>query len=177
MFELEPYQSSSQTSKIKIYSEAFMEDDELQINFILEDKNNIVAMEKDARPERTHELWKTTCFEAFFGVKGTNQYWELNVAANGNWNVYSFDGYREPAPPKEETRIPQISFYGSMEDESFRLELKIPLGKLGLQNKKLEVSLNSVIEFKNKEKSYYALKHVGEKPDFHQRDSFICNLG
>ena len=36
----------------------------------------------------------TTCFEAFLGLPGHTAYWEINLAANGDWNVYSFDDYR-----------------------------------------------------------------------------------
>lgn len=177
MFELEPFQASSQTSKIKIYSEAFLDKEELQLTFILEDKNKVVLMNKGSSPLRTHELWKTTCFEAFFGVKGSPSYWELNVSFGGSWNVYRFNDYRNPTLPTEEKKIQNISFHSDSEDDSLRIEIKIPISALDIQNKKLDASLNTVIEFKNKEKAYFALKHGSEKPDFHQRDSFICNLG
>jgi len=34
------------------------------------------------------------CFECFIGQKTAAEYWEVNLAPNGDWNVYHFDGYR-----------------------------------------------------------------------------------
>ena len=44
--------------------------------------------------QRKDELWTTTCFEAFISAPGEQRYWEVNLAANGDWAVYRFDGYR-----------------------------------------------------------------------------------
>lgn len=177
MYELVPFKPSSQTSKIKIYAEAFKTDGELQINFIIEDKNKLLYLGDDQKtPSRKHELWKTTCFETFFGLEGKDAYWELNLSTGGSWNFYSFDAYRNTSEPREESKVTKIGFKKLQEDDHItRLEVTIPIQSLNL-NGKLEVSLNSVIEFKNKEKAYFAIKHVGDKPDFHQRDSFVCNL-
>jgi hypothetical protein len=178
MYELEPFKKNTQTSKISIFSEAFKDGNDLLINFIIEDKNKtILTDEYNKAPTRKYELWKTTCFEAFFGIEGSSGYWELNFSVSGNWNIFYFDSYRTPGQPKEEAKVTKISVHTTYEDFMWRVEVKVPIQSLGLQTKKLEVGLASVIEYKNKEKSYFALKHGVEKPDFHQRESFICNLG
>ena len=38
-----------------------------------------------AEPERTDELWKTTCFEAFLRPLGQRSYREWNFAPSGQW--------------------------------------------------------------------------------------------
>ena len=178
MYELDPFQPNTHCAKINIFSEAFKEENELQFNFIIEDQNKLILTDEyNKAPTRKYELWKTTCFEAFFGIKGSLGYWELNFSIAGDWNIYHFDSYRAPAQPREEARVTKIFINKTYEDNLWRLEVKIPIQNLGLQAKKLEVGLTSVIEFKNKDKSYYAIKHGTEKPDFHQRDTFICNLG
>lgn len=177
MYELVPFKASSQTSKIKIFAEVLKTGNDLQVTFIIEDKNKLIYIGDDLKaPSRKHELWKTTCFETFFGVSGSEAYWELNLSTGGSWNFYSFDAYRNTSEPREDQRVTKIGFVKAHEDETItRLEIKFPIQSLNLKGK-LEVSLNSVIEFKNKEKAYYALKHAGDKPDFHQRDLFICSL-
>jgi hypothetical protein len=176
MYELIPFKASSQTSKIKIYAEAFKTSDEFSFNFIIEDKNKIIFLSDNQSSGRKNELWKSTCFEAFFGPAGSEAYWELNLATGGSWNFYNFDAYRNTSEPREDNRVTKIGFTKTLEDEGItRLEIKIPIQSLNLKGK-VEVALCSVIEFKNKEKAYFAIKHVSDKPDFHQRDSFICNL-
>ncbi len=176
MYELVSFKPSSQTSKIKIYAEAFKTNEELQISFIIEDTGQLIYCGENQKPSRKHELWKTTCFETFFGLEGKDAYWELNLSIGGSWNFYSFDAYRNPLEPREESKVTKIGFNKVQEGNGItRLEVAIPIQSLNLQGK-LEISLNSVIEFKNKEKAYFAIKHVGAKPDFHQRDSFVCNL-
>ena len=47
-------------------------------------------------PWRKDELWKTTCFEAFFAAADADGYREWNFAPRGNWAAYDFTGYRVP---------------------------------------------------------------------------------
>ena len=51
-------------------------------------------------PQRRDGLWQHTCFEAFFGVLGSDDYWEFNLAPSGDWNVYRFAGYRAGQTPE-----------------------------------------------------------------------------
>ncbi len=41
---------------------------------------------------RTDELWKHSCFEAFFGAG--DGYYEFNLSPSTQWAAYRFDGYR-----------------------------------------------------------------------------------
>lgn len=54
----------------------------------------LVLGEPSADPQRRDGLWQSTCFEAFLGVVGERQYWELNLSCSGDWNLYRFEGYR-----------------------------------------------------------------------------------
>ena len=44
--------------------------------------------------QRQDNLWRHTCFEVFLGRPGAKGYWELNIAPNGDWNLYQFSDYR-----------------------------------------------------------------------------------
>lgn len=177
MRELVPFKASSQTGKIKIYAEAFKSQAGLSVHFVIEDKNNLIYWgDENKASAREHGLWQTTCFEAFFGVTKSEAYWELNLGLGGSWNLYQFDSYRNTSEPREDARVMKIDFSKIQEeDHIIRLEIGIPIQSLNIKGK-LEVGLCSVIEFKNKEKAYFAIKHVSDKPDFHQRDSFVCSL-
>lgn len=178
MYDLKPFKLNSQASKINIFAEAFKMDNELQVNFIIEDKNSFfVANEFSKAPGRKLDLWNSTCFEAFFGIKGNPGYWEFNVTIAGDWNLYYFDSYRSSNQPKEEIKVTGITHAKEYEDGTWRIETKIPIQNLGLQGQKLQAGFASVVEFKNKEKAYFAIEHGAEKPDFHLRETFLCNLG
>ena len=47
-----------------------------------------------AAGQRRDELWTTTCFEAFLAIPDQPGYWEINLAPNGDWALYRFEGYR-----------------------------------------------------------------------------------
>lgn len=176
MVELIPFKKKSKENHLKISAKATRKKDELLVTFNVEDKKKSILWDASLTPARVHELWKTTCFEMFFGISGSSEYWELNFSVNGSWNLYHFKSYRDAFMSQQEERVNQIEFQQQQENDLIILEVRIPIQKLDLQGKKLEVGLTSVIEFKDKEKAYFALKHVGDKPDFHQRDSFICSL-
>ena len=46
-------------------------------------------------PRRADDLWKTTCFEAFLRVPGTEADREWNFAPSGEWAAYDFTAYRD----------------------------------------------------------------------------------
>src|SRR5687768_8549643 len=47
-----------------------------------------------ARPVRTDDLWRTTCFELFVAGEGSS-YREYNLSPAGAWAAYDFDDHRQ----------------------------------------------------------------------------------
>jgi len=180
MRQLSPFDEVNK--QVSVMAEAKKIANELIVRFEVQDVDNqIVLPKKESIFSRTHELWKFTCFECFFAVKGLEEYWELNLDHHGNWNLYNFKKYRQPSPPVEEKRVKQLELEFLKKADGFELQGHVDLKDLNLEDKPLEVSLNCVIEWKGEEnsfpeKSYYALKHLGNKPDFHLRKSFVCSL-
>jgi len=43
---------------------------------------------------RSHELWKNTCFEWFLKTNNSSKYWEFNASPTGQWNFYELESYR-----------------------------------------------------------------------------------
>jgi hypothetical protein len=112
-------------------------------------------------------LWKTTCFEAFFREKGSAAYWELNLSGEGGWNLYRFDGYRNPQPPRESDDFTVLE----LKTTPGSLECRLKANRAGLKLHELEASLCAVLRT-GSGTHYLSLKHAGAKPDFHLQDSF-----
>lgn len=117
--------------------------------------------------ERLDELWKNTCFEVFLSPEGGEEYYEFNFSLKPAWNVYHFEAYRKPQPPR------------ATEDFVFKnLNWNPTSGRLILQLKNKTphrsfcVGLAAILQEKSMNKHYCALAHKGDKPDFHLRESF-----
>lgn len=124
-----------------------------------------------AEPVRADELWRTTCFEAFFRDSDTDAYREWNFAPSGNWAAYDFTAYREGACQADVDSPPYIrtedNFTWWALGATIAVDAEIPW----------HLGLSAVLEEKNGTKSLWALAHPDpEKPDFHDPDCFIAKL-
>lgn len=123
-----------------------------------------------AEPERADELWRTTCFEAFLGQSGRTAYREWNFAPSGQWAAYDFSDYREGMTEADTADPP----YVRMEDNFTWWTLGATIAVDAAS--RWDLSLSAVIEEKDGTKSYWALAHTADKPDFHARDCFVAKL-
>lgn len=175
-------------------------------DFIVAEPPEALRLPLAAEPLRTDGLWRATCFELFLSRPGEDAYVEFNFSPSGQWAVYRFDRYREGgqdlkvAPPLVLTADPeqfalawrahlerrglepevarlmaappprgpgpgtQFSLTASFEDPAFGGEGPWLAG------------LSAVIEEAHGQKSYWALAHGSDKPDFHHPDSFVLEL-
>lgn len=122
-----------------------------------------------AEPRRTDELWRTTCFEAFLSPDGSAAYREWNFAPDGNWAAYDFSDYRERLG-NADVRPPYIR----MEDNFTWWTVGATIAPDAATH--WDLGLSAVIEERDGTKSYWALTHSSEKPDFHARDCFVAKL-
>jgi hypothetical protein len=124
--------------------------------------------------QRKERLWEHTCFEIFIGKSDERNYWEFNLSPSGDWNVYSFSGYREGMKPescfdKLPIKVKTLSWH------EFRLETTIDL-RFFVDFSDVDVGLSAVLEWKDGVKSYWAVSHQGECPDFHARGGWLKSL-
>lgn len=124
-------------------------------------------LESNGADGRLHEIWKSTCFEAFIKPKNQKQYWEINVNPSRAWNVYKFSSYREPSPPVEDSGWKLIEF--SFEPGSLSVKFSHDLSLAS----RFEVGLSCIFDMMDGKKSYWALEHSQDKPDFHNAKTFI----
>lgn len=123
----------------------------------------------EPQPRRhTDDLWRATCFEAFVAMEGEG-YAEFNLSPSGAWAAYVFDGYREGMRPLE-AAAPAMAVRYSADAFALTADLVLPEAFVGA------VGLSAVIEGLDGEKTYWALAHPSDKPDFHHPDSRVLDL-
>ncbi len=124
-----------------------------------------------SKAQRSGSLWGHTCFEIFLGKEGRQEYWEFNLSPSGDWNVWSFSGYRQGMQP--EPCFQEFPFEVQVLSESeLRVVISIDLSRLSMFSG-LNAGFSVVLEEKNGEKSYWALSHPGKAPDFHAGEGWV----
>ena len=121
-------------------------------------------------PSRVDELWKTTCFEAFLRAAGEDTYREWNFAPKGNWATYDFSGYREGMTAPQVDSPPYIRMEDNFTWWTVGATIAVEAAK------QWQLGLSAVLEEKDGTKSYWALAHSSEKPDFHAAGCFVARL-
>lgn len=127
-------------------------------------------------PRDGTELWRHTCFETFLAVEGQQAYHEFNFAPSGEWTVYAMLSYRNGNVVTNDAIRPDIA----MRSTNDRLELDAVVHLDALSDvhasASLRVGLSAIIESREGI-SYWALRHPGAKPDFHDAEAFALRLG
>lgn len=120
---------------------------------------------------RRHALWRESCFECFLGMKDSGRYWEFNLAASGDWNVYSFSGYRQDMT--EEPAFQALPCVLHETKDEIRLDLIIDLSRIVREGHALEIGISAVLKLRNGDITLWSLRHPGPKADFHHRSGFL----
>lgn len=136
--------------------------------------DTVVIPPPAAGADRRDGLWQSTCFEAFIRGRG-DRYLELNLSPSTAWAAYAFAFYRgDPAPPP----IARPAIAIEQEAGLLRLSAAIDLAAVDLLEgqDRWKLNLSAVIETIDGARSYWALRHPPEKPDFHHPDCFALEL-
>lgn len=121
---------------------------------------------------RVDGLWRHTCCEAFIGPSEGAAYREYNFSPSGDWAAYDFDGYRSGMRPAL-VSVPHIT--ASVTSDRLEIDVHLPADTLPTRSG-LRLGLTAVIEERNGDISYWALRHPAGKPDFHHTDGFALSL-
>jgi len=117
---------------------------------------------------RADGLWQTTCFELFLQRPGEAGYVEINLSPSERWNVYDFTSRREGMSERAMPREPDCTMRLGSDMAIF--DAAIPAA--ALPPAPWNCGFTAVIEEKGGVKSYWALAHGGEAPDFHDPACF-----
>ena len=144
----------------------------------------VLLAEKSVQPSRKNELWKQTCFECFFATGGGQGYFEFNGSPSGDWALYSFDAYREGMKevPLGKKQMPVLEKFecvpqqGQAQDQAIGKIICVWRIPQFTESFIVTAGVTAVVVFKEdgqERSTYWALKHAGEKPDFHLKESFV----
>jgi hypothetical protein len=125
---------------------------------------------------RADGLWRTTCFELFVAHEGEGEgkggYAEFNLSPSERWAAYDFAAYREGMATRAAPRDAVCTLRRG--DKLAFFDAAIPVA--ALPPLPWRFGLAAVIEEEGGAKSYWALAHAGEAPDFHDPACFTETL-
>ena len=124
-----------------------------------------------APSDRSDNLWKTSCFEAFVRKRAEYEYLEFNLSPSTRWAAYAFDDYRTGM--RDADVAP--SAIAVARNGALTLDVQIALPG-ALTKADLRIGLSAIVEGKDGSKSWYALAHPPGAPDFHHADCFALEL-
>lgn len=122
---------------------------------------------------RGDQLWRRSCFECFLAATGEEGYCEVNFCPDGCWNVYRFPGYRRGMSEVADASL-QLKIAGDL--ESLDLAARFRLPEEFCDRRPLQAALSAVLLHGDGARSYWALAHLGDEPDFHDRRSFLYRV-
>ena len=121
---------------------------------------------------RADELWRTTCFEIFLKPDGGDAYCEFNLSPSERWAAYDFRAPRDGMADRPVPREPDSTM---RQGSSFAIfDAAIPVG--ALPDTACAVGLTCVLEEEGGIKSFWALCHPQDEPDFHDPACFKARL-
>jgi hypothetical protein len=138
----------------------------LGLRYVAEGDPGLVAWPATEAPGRGDALWEHTCFEAF--VSTDEGYREFNLSPSGQWASYGFSGYRAGMAEAAEVAVVE-GLDGGADYVALEATVELPAGARRL-------ALSAVIEAVDGTRTYWALAHLSDKPDFHHPDSFVLDL-
>ncbi|WP_374088758.1 DOMON-like domain-containing protein [Methylomicrobium lacus] len=123
----------------------------------------------------TDGLWQHTCFELFVAKTGTPAYYEFNFSPSGQWAAYAFGAYRQRRPWTL-CRPPVLALTQTRNELMLTAKIAAPELPFDGGVDSLQLGLSAVVESTTGDLSYWALRHPGDRPDFHDRAGFVCRL-
>lgn len=168
VFPLKPYSPSARIGDVTS-ALVFENGGSIALSYRWNPQWKIVGNPSSTRPaQRRHELWKSTCFEAFIKAQDKDEYWEINLSPLYLWNAYVFDRYREPSPPREASGWKLIEMSTEAGALKARIQTDLPPGR------ELQIGLSCIIKDTSGEKVYWSLRDpCGDRPDFHDVRGFV----
>ena len=173
---LVPHPAAPSSPGVEVLASAALDARGLVLRFSVRAAPHLVAVApRSPRPGRRDRLWEHTCCEAFVGKDGSEGYLEVNLAPSEDWALWAFDAYRAgmraaacEAPRLRVLRMPRELRVDAMVDAA---AVAVFLGP-----PPWVVGLSAVVEEQDGRRSYFALAHPGERPDFHARAAWTLEV-
>lgn len=135
-----------------------------------------LAIPAPAAVEFADGLWEHTCCEAFVALAGASAYREFNFSPSGQWAAYAFSDYRLRDEVPVPVPVPQTAFRRFPDGFEVEACIAAELLPVTAPGATLELGLTAVVEAADGSRSYWALVHPEERPNFHRREAFALAL-
>lgn len=169
LLSLTPHPNAGNSLAIDVYGLAlFMSGGRVTFRYRVRGEISRIQLPVQASGERTDELWRHTCFEAFVAPKNADRYVELNFSPSQAWAAYTFDQYRIGMKQLPVLKKPSISL--KVEPELLALDVTVQMRALAAD---CAVGLSAVIETTDGRVTYWSLQHPATKPDFHDARGWV----
>ncbi len=145
----------------------------IALDYDLRGQPSELAIPGGTASQRRDELWKQTCFELFLKNGRASAYTELNFSPNGDWAAYRFERYRQ-ARTDLNCHAPQVST--RMSHDGLVVSVRMPLDGLDLGTGQVWLGPAAIILSQCGARSFWALHHPEDKPDFHLTENFKISL-
>ncbi len=157
----------------------WLADDSIAFRYCLRGDMARLRIPAERSTERTSLLWEHTCFEAFVGLDGEENYREFNFSPSGQWAAFDFTAYRQRSAEDPVIDTPLIST--RLTDGRLELEAVVKLHDLpkATSGNSWSVGLSAVVETVDTvdgSHSYWALHHPSPRPDFHHAAGFLARF-
>lgn len=172
-FDLHPFPGQD-SGGVTIHGAIERASQTLVLSFLLQGNLADLVLPATAEQTRRDNLWQATCLEMFWMEEGKKNYWELNLAPTGAWNVYAFSDYRTGMRQEDGVAAPAIST--SRTPENFTLTAELDIAPLHAADIPLRVGISTILMHRDARLSYWALAHPEAKPDFHAPAGFILRV-
>jgi hypothetical protein len=145
----------------------------LALQYTVRGKIENIAIAPPLTPERSHQLWRHSCFEVFVRVPGQLAYDEFNFAPSSHWAAYRFTGRRAGMTDIVNAKPPHIDVARS----DHELVVTVDLAASDLPpDCDWQLGISVIIEEVGGNLSFWALSHPPGQADFHHDDCFSLIL-
>jgi hypothetical protein len=148
----------------------------LELTYRLRGDLSRVCVPAPAGRRIVERLWEHTCCELFLRARGGEAYHEFNFSPSGEWAAYAFERYREGGLLTDVELDPRVR----MSSISSLLELRatVTLARLShaYTGAPLALGVSAIVEADDGKRTYWALAHPAEKPDFHHSGAFALTI-
>ena len=160
--------SFSNIDNISISSTINLEENKLNISFLLVGALENYIFPQKSEEKRADELWKATSFEFFLANSQSEEYYELNFSSSLAWNFYYLEEYGADVQELKDLAKPKIEVFN---DEN---EFKITFELEGFNFKEFDLyNVACILLTKENERTFWSVKHQLSVPDFHKRQNFL----
>lgn len=173
--ELTPFETTPHTRAMRLRAGcSILADDTLRLYYQISGELSALVIAPPAACARQDNLWQSTCFEIFLREPSAKTYLEINVSPSTQWAAYRFADYRGDAINAPD--IPTIETDTHSTPGALTLQSRLTLPPwLSDHRGDLQMNLAAVLEFTDGSKSYWALTHPADRPDFHHAGGFVAS--